>query len=233
MDEKNNKKVKDNYQAFLTNGACFTKNEEYPIIEDWMIPKEPPKRIIPFDKLSLYTCKEISESYICFYCADVAFAKIIRNPKHYLKMFRRCKGLIGFDYSVFRDMPHWKQKELMGKNLSLDFYYGFQHYPIIPNIRWGSEDLVDEYLAAIPQHTLIAVGTYGFIKTNEEKTTWMEFLKSVCNKLHPSGIIVYGSAPESVFNICVQQGIPIYQYESFQSKRMKEVHKDGYRNKRV
>lgn len=224
MNNDNLKKVKDDFQAFLTSGACFTEIEGYPIIEEWMVPMVPPIKVIPFDKLNFYTKKEISESYICFYCADSSFKKISTNPRHYLKMFRRCKGLIGFDLSVYSDMPKWKQKEMMGKNLSLDFFFGLRHYPIIPNIRWGSEELSSDYLSAIPKHVIIAVGTYGFIKTGKERTTWKEFIKVLCEKLEPSGIVVYGSCPDFVFSYCKRINIPVYQYESFKSKRMKEVH---------
>lgn len=216
---------KDEFQAYLIDGANQTNNEGYPILEKWMIPTLPPKQIIPFDKIKMYTAKEIEESYICFYCQDSTFKRVYKSPISYYKMFRRCAGLIGFDISVFEDMPIYMQKEILGKNLSLDYYYGSNNFPIIPNIRWGSDELADEYLAAIPKHVLIAVGTYGFIKTNEEKERWRKFLVYVSEKLEPAGIVVYGTTPSNVFDVIKDKNIPIYQYESFKSKRMKIVHK--------
>lgn len=50
MYKDENDVVEDLFQAFLVEGANFTEIEEYPIIEDWMIPKVPPKKIMPFDK---------------------------------------------------------------------------------------------------------------------------------------------------------------------------------------
>jgi hypothetical protein len=216
-------KVKDTFQAFLVEGAKFTSGEEYPIICDWMVPKEPPKRVIPFDKLSEYTDSEIRESTICFYCADERFLKIRKNPKAYVSLFKRCRGIIGFNISVFYDMPMWKQKSVLGDNLSLDFFYGIRNTPVYPNIRFGSDETRDDFLAAIPKHSLVAIGTYGFINSNVEKDTWREFLNIVLPIVEPWGLIVYGPVPDSVFSVCGKYGVTVFPYESFMSKRMKEV----------
>ena len=42
--------VRDSFQAFLVKGAHFTAEEEYPIQEEWMVPQEPPKMVMPFSK---------------------------------------------------------------------------------------------------------------------------------------------------------------------------------------
>lgn len=232
MKQNNFKEVKDDFQAFLIENAKYTKQEGYPILKKSMVAKKPPEKIIPFDRRKQYSDKEIKESYICFYASDASMVQILHKPRKYLKLFKRCKGLIGFDFSVYSDMPLWVQREYLGKNLSLDFFFGDKHCPIIPNIRWGSEELIEGYLEAIPKNCLIEVGTYGFIKTKQEKATWKEFLEIVIEKLSPTGIIVYGSAPEDVFGSLKINNIPVYQYDSFMTKRMKGERPYVKRNKR-
>lgn len=108
--------------------------------------------------------------------------------------------MIGFDFSVHSDMPIVKQKSQMNDNLSLSFYYGKQGVKVIPNIRYGVDELADEFLLAIPQNTLIAIGTHGFIKETYQKAEWYCFLEKVIDVLHPTGIIVYGTLNGKVFD---------------------------------
>ncbi|GHU50744.1 hypothetical protein FACS189459_5200 [Bacilli bacterium] len=132
-----------------------------------MVANEKPLNIIPFDKIRYV--KDIENYYICFYCQDKEFNSVINNPQKYLSIFKRCKGLIGFDYSIHTDFPITLQKFLMFSNLSLTYYYGFNNIKVIPNIRYGLDETADEFLKAIPKNQLISIGTYGFCKTNEEK----------------------------------------------------------------
>ena len=199
MYKNENKEVEDSFQAFLVEGANFTKNEEYTIIEDWMISNVPPKKIMPFDKAINYQ-GNLSDVYICTYARDSTFERIRRNPKKYLHFLKKCGGLIGFDYSVHTDMPIVKQKSQMNDNLALSYYYGKENIKIIPNIRYGIDELADEFLSAIPKHSLIAIGTHGFIKEIPAKAEWYCLLEKILNVLEPSGIVVYGKLSGSIFN---------------------------------
>ncbi len=115
--------VEDSFQAFLVEGASFTEKEEYPILESWMVSKVPPQKIMPFDK-ALNHRGDLSDVHVCTYARDRTFERIRRNPGKYLSFFRRCAGLIGFDFSVHSDMPAIKQKAQMNDSLSLTYYYG-------------------------------------------------------------------------------------------------------------
>ena len=191
--------IEDSFQAFLVEGACFTETEEYPIIEGWMVPKTPPKEILPFDK-ALNFKGDLSEIYVCTYARDFTFERIRRTPKRYLNFFKKCAGIIGFDFSIHSDMPIIKQKSQMNDNLSLTYYYGSHGIPIIPNIRYGIDELADEFLETIPNNSLIAIGTHGFFKEKISKAEWFCFLEKIIDILKPSGIIVYGSLSGKVFN---------------------------------
>lgn len=191
--------VEDSFQAFLVDGASYTQKEEYPILERRMIPKVPPKEIMPFDKALNYQ-GDLSDIYVCTYARDCTFERIRKNPNKYLSFYKKCAGIIGFDFSVHSDMPIVKQKAQMNDNLSLTFYYGEQGIKIIPNIRYGVDDLADEFLSAIPQNTLIAIGTHGFIKEKYKKAEWYCFIEKVIDVLHPAGIVVYGNLNGTIFD---------------------------------
>jgi hypothetical protein len=226
MYKDENNVVEDSFQAFLVEGANFTENEEYPIIESWMIPSIPPKKIMPFDKALNYR-GDLSDVYVCTYARDCTFERIRKNPQKYLSFFKKCAGLIGFDFSVHSDMPIVKQKAQMNDNLSFSFYYGKQGNMLIPNIRCGIDELTDEFLSAIPKHTLIAIGTHGFIKELKQKAEWYCFLEKVINKLEPLGIVVYGKLSGHIFEE-FEDKCKFYYYEPWIYSNRKKKGEDSY-----
>lgn len=224
IDEAINK-VNDIFGAFLVEESNWVGIEEYPRIEEWMVPINPPVRMIPFDKVN--EVNNPSEYFICFYCKDESFIKILKNPKKYVNMLRKFSGIIGFDYSIYTDMPIIKQKSQIYNNLSLTYFFGNNGIPVIPNIRYGIEDTKEDFLKAIPQHSLIAFGTYGFIKTIHEQQVWFDTLHKVINRLNPSGIVIYGSLPNDLRRWMDLYQVPIYIYESYTSLKMKEGKKNA------
>ena len=211
MYKDENGVIEDSFQAFLVDGANFTKEEEYPILEKWMIPDVPPKKIMPFDNALSYQ-GDLSKIYVCTYARDCTFERVRRNPKKYANFFKRCAGLIGFDFSIHSDMPAVKQKSQMNDNLSLTYFFGKNGNKVIPNIRYGRDDLADEFLSAIPKHSLIAIGTHGFIKEMPQKAEWYCFLEKIIEKLNPLGIIVYGKLSGKMFEE-FQEKCEFYFYE--------------------
>jgi hypothetical protein len=219
------KEVKDNFQAFLTEDAKFVSKEEYPLLEKWMIAEEPPNKIVPFNKIK--EVKNPEEYYICFYCRDEDFKRVKNNPKKYIEMFKRSKGIIGLDFSVHTDMPLIKQKSQMNDNLSLTYFFGKSGVSIIPNIRYGLEDTKEDYLQTIPKGSLIAFGTYGFIKTIKEQNVWLGVILDVIKIVEPKGVIIYGSLPNDLKNWFHLHNIDLYIYPSYMETRMKEVKQNG------
>jgi len=216
-----NTTVDDSFQAFLCRGARFTEVEEYPILRQEMISSTPPNKILPFNKAINSRC-DLKNTFICTYAPDKSFERVRRNPQLYLNFFKRTAGIIGFDLSVHSDMPVIKQKSQIFDNLSLTYYFGSNGIPIIPNLRCGIDELMPEYFLTIPKHSLVAVGTNGFIKTQPEKCEWFCFLDEVINKLEPSAVIVYGSLNGEIFEP-LKQKTNFILYDSWISNRQKEV----------
>lgn len=219
------KEVKDNFQAFLVEDAKFVSQEEYPLLEEWMISEEPPNKIIPFNKIK--EVKNIEEYYICFYCRDEDFKKVKINPRQYVDMFRRSKGIIGLDFSVHTDMPLIKQKSQLNDNLSLTYFFGKSGVSIIPNIRYGSEKTKKDYLKSVPKGSMIAFGTYGFIKTIKEQNVWFDVILDVIRIIEPKSVIIYGSLPQDLRNWFRLHDVDLHIYPSYMDTRMKEVKLNG------
>lgn len=218
-------KVSDSFQAYLIKNANFTNLEEYPILENEMISKSIPIDIMPFQKAITYQ-GDLSNTFICFFEPDETFERVRRNPQRYLNFFKRTAGIIGLDFSVHSDMPVIKQKAQMNDNLSLTYYYGSHGIPIIPNIRCGIDELIPEYLSAIPKHSIIAIGTHGFVKQNPQRYEWFCFLEKIIVELKPKKIIVYGTLPGKIFDDLKMKSDFIF-YDSWIVKRINEVKSHG------
>lgn len=225
MYKDKNGVIEDSFQAFLVDGANFTSVEEYPILREDMIPNNPPAKVMPFFKAINFQ-GDLSEYFIYFYSPDGVFERVRRNPKKYVEFFKRCKGIIGFDFSVHSDMPVVKQKSQMNDNLSLSFYYGNNGVLLFPNCRGGADSINDEYLNAFPKHTYIALGVHGFVKLIEQKHEWRVWIGTVIKKLEPKGFIVIGHLPQDIIND-YRDVVEFHVFDSFIEERNKEVKKYG------
>ena len=204
--------LRDLYLAYLTKNAKRTNVDEYPIIEEWMVSKEPPSKIIQWDRRR--DVENPKDSTISFYCNDTGFQPILNNPKKYVEKLRVYECVIGIDASPYDNMPLWVQKSQIGLNLAITYYFGKHGIKIIPNVRIGC-DLTITSLEAYPMHTLICIGTNGFIKRIDNREVFKKQIKMIVDVLQPSGICVYGIALDELFNYVRLKNIPIYQYDSY------------------
>ena len=116
-------------------------------------------------------------------------------------------------------------KSQIGLNIGITYYFGTQGIKVIPNVRLGSDETLSS-LEAYPKHTLISIGTNGFVKLTSNKKIFSKQIQIVVDTLEPKGICVYGPAPDVLFEYVREKGIPIYQYDSY---TMKENAKDKKR----
>ena len=208
--------VRDVHLAYLIKGARRTKGEGYPIIEGWMIAKHPPEDIFQWDKRNEVT--DPANTAMSFYCNDVGFTPILNNPQKYVEKLKKYQCVIGLDASPYDNMPPVVQKSQIFCNLAVTDYFGTQGIKVVPNVRLGSEETLDS-LDAYPKHHLIAIGTNGFTWSLANRVIFKNQVDLVVKELAPSGILVYGPASDYIFEYAKQQGVQIYQYDSFTMKR--------------
>ena len=198
------KPAKDNFQAYLTDGAFYTDIIGYPILESWMLLNSVPKRMVPFDKID--EVDDLTDCVICMYCNDSSLNKIRNRPHLYLKKFSKAKGITGLDFSVFNDQPAAIQIYQMYSNLAYSYYYGLRHISIVPNIRVGGTEFSKEFYDAIPVDAIVSIGTYGFSKTNK-------FVEELVESFKFKTVLVYGSLTSYAKHIFNINNIKYYCYK--------------------
>lgn len=211
--------VRDVYLSYLIRGARMTE-EGFPIIENWMVSEKIPENIVQWDCRS--TIKEKANTAISFYCSDQYFQPIIANPKKYLEKLSSYSMVIGMDASPYDNMPYVVQLSQIYINLAITYYFGRYGLKIIPNIRLGLDETACS-LKAYPRKTLISIGTNGCVNNKENIAIFSYQVKTVVDNLSPTGILVYGTMPEQIFDYPKSLKIPIYGFESFIHKRRRSA----------
>lgn len=84
-------------------------------------------------------------------------------------------------------------------------------------------DIIAHLLDAIEENKTVAVSTHGCIKRKEDKIFFQVGLARMVQRLSPQTIVVYGSAPDSIFKPYRDMGINIISFESEFSKSGKQV----------
>lgn len=225
---KNPAIITDGCNPELVKGAVFDGIFQIPVI------KAPerisiPKALCPFSKRE----KVIENQFgLCFYENDIEFADILRNPDEYVKKFKKFQAVISPDASLFWDAPFSAQVINKYRNHAIACYLQKKGVCVIPNVRWGDErtyttKYFPEPLAFLgfEKHSIVSVGSFGLVKTKEEKTQFKAGLDAMIDYLEPEVVLVYGSMPKDIFTNHLKFKTQFYQYSDW-TTYMKNLKKD-------
>lgn len=73
---------------------------------------------------------------------------------------------------------------------------------------------------------MVAIGTFGFIKTNFQKADCFCFIQDVIEKLNPSGIVVVGALPKFIIKE-FENRCPFCFYDSWKVENRKGFYNEG------
>lgn len=195
--------IDDGCNPKLVKGAEFDGMLEIPII------KAPKKIIIP-PALTPFTKRnriKNREEMICFNEMDQNFSEILINPDSYIEDFKSFGGIVSLDCSLYRNAPLAVQVTNIYKSRAIGSYYQRKGIYVIPFIRWGNKytyttEYFPEKIAflGVEKNSIVAIGTYGCIKTKEDKIIFKEGLNELIITLKPKVVLVYGAMPPTVFS---------------------------------
>ena len=207
---------KDVFNAFLVRLAAYAGIFEFPVIR---ATHKIPNRLIPFSKA---LSSNDYDQWVHFYEDDYLFEKLWDNPQKYLDILKRFNGVILPDFSLYRDMPLVMQLWNIYRSRAIGHWLQENGITVIPNIRYGDKRTYKCCCDGIDTHCVIAVGSHGTLKNKVDRKIFVNGLESVVSRLHPTVIVVYGSAPDSIFDKYRAQGICIVSFDSEFSKAMRK-----------
>ena len=209
----------DVFHAFLVENAVFDGYIELPVIKT---SNELPEKVVTFSKAMSKSWSDF-DCWIVFYEHDKEFERLWNNPKQYLDKLNKFKGVISPDFSLYRNMPLVMQMWNTYRGRALAVWLQNNDVEIIPNVRFGDERTFSFCFDGIEENKTVAVGTHGCIKRKEDKIFFKIGLARMVQRISPKTIIVYGSAPDSIFKPYKDMGINIIAFESEFSKSRKQV----------
>ncbi len=148
------------------------------------------------------------------YCNDKKINKLISELKEFL--FVVCP-----DYSVYGNFPNYKQIDAMSRSREVGYILSSYGIRVIVNFRATYEWSYELALRGICYKGIVAIGTLGCIRDTESRALLKDSVKALIEYVSPRIIIVYGYAPNDVFNVAVNSGCQIWQFDSYISRAFK------------
>ena len=134
-----------------------------------------------------------------FFVDDFRFESIYNNPERSFDKYSQYAFLLTPDYSLYADMPLWKQIESVAKNRWVGAYWQSKGLIVIPTIAWSSPRSYEFCFDGVEQNGTVAVGMVG---CKRNMSGFMRGYNAMLEKLHPETIIVFGTPfPEMRGNI--------------------------------
>ncbi len=209
----------DVFHSFLVENADYDGYFELPQIKT---SNQLPDRVITFSKAMSKTWNDF-DCWVVFYEHDRNFERVWNNPKQYLNKLKKFRGVVSPDFSLYRNMPLVMQMWNTYRGRAIAVWLQNNGVEVIPNVRFGDERTFSFCFDSIEENKTVAVGTHGCIKHKEDKIFFKIGLARMVQRLSPKTIIVYGSAPDSIFKPYKDMGINIVPFESEFSKSRKQV----------
>jgi len=184
--------MRDDFQAFLIEGADLTENYEFPILQ--------PCHEIPENLIAFSNTKEIKDinSFVHFYERDKNILPFARNPRNYFPRVSQFMGAIGCDISMYHNMSISLQIYNTFRNRALSFWLQKHGISVIPNIRYGDERSYSFCFEGIPKNSVISIGTYGCIKKKDDIFYHIKGVSETIKYLKPEAILFYGTINEDI-----------------------------------
>ena len=173
-------------QAFLRN--------EYTCVGKWNIPLV--KRQSLVDNVKLIACSDTKskDAYNCgsgvhFFVDDYRFQHIYNDPQKSLQKFSQYKFLLTPDYSLYADMPLWRQLESVAKNRWCGAYWQAHGLTVYPTVSWGLSQSYEFCFDGIEKNSVVAIGMVG---CKHERVRFMRGYDAMIDRISPSTIICFG-----------------------------------------
>lgn len=174
-------------QSFLRN--------EYVCAGKWNIPIVKSQSLC--DEIKLIACSDTRsqeirnrECGVHFFVDDYRFEHIYDHPERTLAKYSQYKFLLTPDYSLYADMPLWRQLENVAKNRWCGAYWQSKGLTVYPTVSWGLASSYEFCFDGIEHNSVVAVGMIG---CKRGRLNFMRGYDAMLDKLSPSAIICFGT----------------------------------------
>ena len=122
------------------------------------------------------------------------------------------------DYSVYGNFPNYKQIDSMSRSREVGYILSTYGIKTVVNFRATYEWTYELALTGICYNGIVSIGTLGCLRDNESRTLLKDSVQALVEYIKPRIIIVYGYAPDDIFQIAKDSNVNIWQFDSEISK---------------
>ena len=178
------------------NNSLFTRNEfksssgyyEIPIVKKQKIDISNLKFITYAD--TKHNDTKNKECGVVFFVDDWRFYNIFNNPEKTFKKLSQYPILCTPEYSLYADLPMWRQIEHVAKNRWVGAWWQSKGLNVIPSVNWGLAQSFDFCFDGVEKGSIVAIGMIG-CKSN--KSSFIRGYNEMLKQIDPETILCYGT----------------------------------------
>ena len=129
------------------------------------------------------------EKGVHFFVDDYRFESIYRYPDHSLTKLSQYRFLLTPDYSLYADMPVWRQIESVGKNRWCGVWWQEHGLNVIPTVSWSGLSSYTYCFDGIERGSVVAVGMIG---CKRNKRAFLHGYDAMLEQIQPEMIMCFG-----------------------------------------
>lgn len=178
---------------FTRNGFSSEGRWNFPIIK---------KQALDLNNVELIACSDThkGEQYnqhkgVHFFVDDYRFESIYRHPERTLDKYKQYRFILSPDYSLYADMPMWRQIESIGKSRWCGAWWQENGLSVVPTVSWGQYPTYAFCFDGIEIGSAVAIGMIG---CKREKRNFLRGYDAMLNRIQPEAIICLGSPFEEM-----------------------------------
>jgi len=124
-----------------------------------------------------------------FFVDDFRFEGIYKKPEASLAKYSQYAFLLTPDFSLYAEMPQWRQIENVGKTRWIGAYWQEKGLTVIPTVSWSGPRSFEFCFKTIEKGSIVAIGMIG---CRQSKQAFMLGYNEMLSQIDPSAIICFG-----------------------------------------
>ena len=149
---------------FMRNSLEVSGKYGIPMLHKEMV-VEPNIQLVACSDTRAHDREENLHKGVHFFVDDYRFQGIYNNPKKSLNRYAQYDFLLSPDFSLYADMPLWKQIESVAKNRWVGAFWQSEGLKVIPTISWSTARSFEFCFDGVEAGASVAVGMIGCKKT--------------------------------------------------------------------
>lgn len=124
-----------------------------------------------------------------FFVDDEKFKDAYEKPDNRVSIYSQYRFCCTPDYSVYAEMPVWRQIESVAKNRWCGAFWQSKGIAVVPTVSWDRYSSYDFCFDGIEPGAVVAVATYACLK---ERAVFMRGYDAMLERVRPRAIVCYG-----------------------------------------